>query len=59
MEDRILLEDTADIRNLFRMTPYFWKTPREGSRRLETVRRLEVGISFRIHCFTRSEGDAP
>lgn len=53
VEGTVLLESGEDIRNLFRMTPYFWKTPREGAERLAALERLEVRISFRIHVFER------
>ncbi len=36
------LPDQTDIQNLFRMTPYFWKTPRAGAERLAALDRLEV-----------------
>lgn len=39
--------------DLFRMTPYCWKTPRAGVERLEALEALEVGMAFRIHVFRR------
>lgn len=52
--DRVITVDSReDIENLFKMTPYFWKTPREGKMRLEARERLETEISFRIHVFRR------
>lgn len=53
VEDRALLRDRGDIGNLFRMTPYFWKTPRAGAERLEALNRLEVRTSFRVHVFEK------
>ena len=41
------------ILDLFRMTPYVWKTPREGIARLEGMRQLEVTAAFRIHVFCK------
>lgn len=49
----INLPDQADIQNLFRMTPYYWKTPRSGGERLAALESLEVTVSFRIHVFRR------
>jgi len=53
VEGRVRLEGPEDIRNLFQMTPYFWKTPRSGVERLEALSALECRISFRIHCFQK------
>lgn len=47
------LTDPADIMSLFRMTPYAWKTPEEGVRRLEALDRLDVQIGFDLHCYRR------
>ena len=41
------------IGDLYRMTPYFWKTPRQGARRLERLEELTVTGQFRIHLFQR------
>ena len=41
------------ISDLFHMTPYAWKTPREGVERLLALERLEVTASFRVHVFRR------
>ena len=43
--------DAAALADLFRMTPYYWKTPQEGARRLAELDRLRVSASFRIHIF--------
>ena len=43
------------MRNLFRMTPYAWKTPREGKDRLAERETLTTRISFRVHIFRRDE----
>lgn len=58
---KILPVDTAaeigsqeDLRNLFRMTPYFWKTSKAGAERLAAVERLEVRLSFRVHVFRKN-----
>ena len=39
--------------DLFRMTPYAWKTPREGVERLAALPALDVTAAFRIHVFRR------
>ena len=47
------LTDPADIAALFHMTPYAWKTPREGVMKLESLDRLTVQIGFDLHCYRR------
>ena len=39
--------------DLFGMTPYAWKTPREGVERLKALEELTVTAAFRIHVFRR------
>lgn len=53
VDGTILLERREDVRNLFRMTPYFWKTPKAGAERLAALDRLEVRTSFRVHVFEK------
>lgn len=47
------LESQADIHNLFQMTPYYWKTPKEGAERLAALESLKCRMAFRIHIFQR------
>lgn len=49
----IHLPGPADIHALFQMTPYYWKTPREGAARLAALEDLTCEIAFRIHVFRR------
>lgn len=57
--DRVLLEETVtvspeeDIRNLFLMTPYAWKTGEEAARRLLERESLETEISFFLDLYRR------
>ena len=53
VDGSITLPGQADIQNLFRMTPYCWKTPRSGRERLAALERLEATVSFRVHIFRR------
>ena len=50
---RICLEDGADIMALFGMTPYAWKTPKEGVERLRALKRLDTEIGFDLHWYRR------
>lgn len=46
--------DAPALRDLFRMTPYYWKTPRSGSERLAALKCLRVTASFRVHQFRKT-----
>lgn len=54
IDQTIHLPDTQTILDLFQMTPYFWKTPKEGAARLAALPELETTISFRIHVFVKT-----
>ena len=43
--------DASALQDLFRMTPYCWKTPQAGIERMNALERLNVTASFRIHVF--------
>ena len=42
-----------DLRDLFQMTPYYWKTPKAGAERLAALDGLRVRAEFRIHVFRK------
>ena len=48
------LSDSADIMALFHMTPYAWKTPKEGIARLEAQTALDCQIGFDLHLYRKS-----
>lgn len=48
------LRDNESIRNLFAMTPYYWKTSPEGSARVRGARQLDTPISFHFLHYTRN-----
>lgn len=50
---RMLVAGEA-LKDLFQMTPYYWKTPKEGATRLAALDGLEITADFRIHVFRRS-----
>ena len=50
------LANSADIMALFRMTPYAWKTAKEGVTRLEALDRLTCQIGFDLHLYRRRSG---
>lgn len=47
------LDSSDDIMALFGMTPYAWKTPKEGVQRLERLDRLSCQIGFDLHLYQR------
>ena len=49
----IHLEKTEEIMALFRMTPYTWKTPKEGIERLAEQKELGLTAEFRILVYER------
>ncbi len=50
-----VLTDNALIWDLFCMTPYYWKTPMDGSRRLQETTRLETELGFDLLIYRRQE----
>ena len=50
------LRDNPSLMALFRMTPYAWKTPKEGVERLSALTGLDVTMDFRIHVFQKGQG---
>ncbi len=48
------LEGTGDIMALFGMTPYAWKTPKEGIAQLKDLGRLDCQIGFDLHLYERA-----
>ncbi|MBQ3381354.1 MAG: hypothetical protein IJG58_06300, partial [Oscillospiraceae bacterium] len=47
------LEKAEEIMALFRMTPYTWKTPKEGVERLAEQKELGLRAEFRILLYER------
>lgn len=43
--------DAPALQDLFRMTPYCWKTPKVGIERMNALDSLKVTASFRVHAF--------
>jgi Methylase involved in ubiquinone/menaquinone biosynthesis len=46
VQDTIHIAGAQTVQNLFAMTPYYWKTPVEGSRRLSETAVLDTEIEF-------------
>jgi 23S rRNA (guanine745-N1)-methyltransferase len=50
---RITVEEPTHIAALFSMTPYYWRTSRDGRERLESAARLETEVSFDFHIYRK------
>lgn len=48
LHSQIFIDSGEDIKNLFLMTPYYYKTSEEGHKRLESLESLETVIEFEI-----------
>ena len=53
VETSFTLPGPQAIADLYRMTPYCWKTPKEGARRLAELKTLSLTGQFRIHVLER------
>lgn len=53
--ERAITLEGAAIMDLFRMTPYAWKTPRAGIERLTALKTLTVQAQFRVHAFRKAK----
>ena len=42
-----------ELQNLFSMTPYFWRTSKEGVERLKKKEKLDVEFSFYVHIYRK------
>lgn len=49
----ITIDNQKDLQNLFKMTPYYYKTGREDQQKLEQVSSLSISISFGIVCYEK------
>lgn len=50
---KTLVEGSKDIMSLFDMTPYKWRTPKEGVERLAALEELDVTIDVNIDVFIK------
>ena len=49
----ITVEDPAHMEALFSMTPYYWRTSRDGHARLAAAKVLETEVSFDLHVYEK------
>lgn len=50
---KITLNDQNDIGNLFKMTPYYYKTGREDAQRLLSLKALETTVHFGLEVYEK------
>lgn len=50
---KINLTDSSDIGNLFKMTPYYYKTGREDAERLLSLKGLETTVHFCVEIYKK------
>lgn len=53
IENDIVLESTEDIQNLFRMTPYYYKTSADDQRKLESLITLTTKAQFSVRVYRK------
>ena len=51
---RVTVTDQAHREALFSMTPYYWRTSREGHGRLAAADALETEVSFDLHIYKKN-----
>lgn len=49
----VTIEDSKLIRDLFKMTPYFWKTSKSDSEKLEKLQKLTTPLEFELAVFIK------
>lgn len=55
LENRISLSSNADIENLFKMTPYYYKTGKKEQERLEKLESLSVQTDFHLLVYQKKQ----
>lgn len=53
IRDRIIVQGQQMIHALFQMTPYFYRSPKAGAKRLRALEELDTRISFRLALYQK------
>ena len=53
VRDRIIVQGQQMIHALFQMTPYFYRSPKAGAKRLRALEELGTRISFRLALYQK------
>lgn len=53
VDNKLEIKNNEDIMNLFKMTPYYYKTSREDQLKLEKIQKLDLSTHFRIAVYQK------
>ena len=53
IRDRIIVQGQQMIHAIFQMTPYFYRSPKAGAKRLRALEELDTRISFRLALYQK------
>lgn len=53
LKDEVLIKENENIKNLFNMTPYRWKSPKEGVEKLFKLNSIKVTIDVNFYIFEK------
>ena len=53
VEFTLALNDTTTIKNLFSMTPHYWRVSPQKKAILDTIEQLSLTADIQLHCFQR------
>ena len=51
--DSVFIDNNRSIKNLFDMTPYRWRSPKEGIERLYALDSLKITVDVNIDVFRK------
>lgn len=55
VQDMIEIKDQKDIEALFMMTPYYWKSSREASKKVKQMEKLTTEIAFDVQIYEKKD----
>lgn len=55
LEYRVIMSNNEDIVNLFRMTPYYYKTGRKDQQKLADINSLDITFSFAVFLYDKEQ----
>ena len=53
LRDKLLIESNETVRNLFMMTPYYYKTGVDDQNKINSLERLETEAEFEIRLYRK------
>lgn len=58
VDEKIHIDNNLDIKNLFMMTPYGWKTSKQELLKLDSIECLDITIGFNVHIYIKTAEDS-